>query len=61
MDNIVHMSAQEVKNCFSKYLDMVMKANNKLLIEQVRHRENDKGGKLNYVPTIMQLLKDNLK
>lgn len=55
------MWPQEVKNCFPKYSNVVMKANNNLLIEQGRQRGNDKGGKLKYVPNFIQLLEDNLK
>ena len=61
IDNRIHISAKEVKNCFSKYSVMVMKANKMFLIQLVRHRENNKGSKLNYVPTFMQLLEDNFK
>ena len=44
MDNHFHMSVQDVKNCFTKYSDKntVMKANNKLIIEEVKKKENVK-------------------
>ena len=60
IDDRFHILAQEAKNCFAKYYDMVMRANNKHFIEQVREKENDKEGKLNYAQTFMQLLKKKL-
>ena len=49
MDERFYMTAQEVKNCFTKYCDEIMKANDRKIIEEARKNFNDKGGKLNYV------------
>ena len=49
IDNTFNISAQEVKICFSKLLDMVIKSNDKLIIEKVKLKHNNEREKLNYV------------
>ena len=44
-----HMTVQEVKNCFAKYSNDIMKVNDRKINEKMRKNFNDKEGKLNYV------------
>ena len=59
MDARFYLTAQEVKNCFAKYSNDIMKASNTRIIAEIKKNSNDKGDKLNYVEPFLQILKDN--
>ena len=43
------MTAQEVNNYFSKLFSEYIRETNKKIIEKVKKKEKDMGGKLNYI------------